>query len=303
MADISKMFDAYNRHLNIIRELGIIDRTDDYICPICLHGFGKEEIKELSLEDAPQDKLGGSKIAITCKHCNNTCGNTIDYQLINYLQRKEEKIFLSGTDRKTRIVNLGSEKKPIQASLKVYNQDDIDLYISTRNNNPHGLKEKLDTIYACKVLMAQDIQNKIDSSFVSAAIIKNAYIILFSKTGYTFLLDNYYNRIRELIKDANSFTLYYRMWKPISDTNCVDGVYLSINKSCRGFYIIYTLTRIEAYRLIVYIPSPLLDFDDAIAAFHETKSGEGLLSQRLDSKSLLWEKDEIKALRDWTYFG
>ena len=59
MADITKMFDAYKKHLDIIRELGITDRTDDYICPICLRGFSKEEITELSLEDVPQEKLGG----------------------------------------------------------------------------------------------------------------------------------------------------------------------------------------------------------------------------------------------------
>lgn len=301
MADITKMFNAYNKHLNIIKELGITDRTDDYICPLCLHGFSKEEIKDLSLEDAPQDELGGKKIAITCKHCNNTCGSTIDYHLINYLRNKEKKLFLFGTDSKIRIVNLGSEKNSIQASLKVYNHDNIDLVISGKNNNPYGFKEKIDMIYDGKVLMAQDIPIRIDFRNVSAAIIKNAYIILFSNTGYTFLLDNYYNRVRDFIEDPSSPVLCDGMWKPISDTNCIDGVYLSNDKSCRGFYIIYTISQIQTYRLIVYIPSPLLDFDEAIAAFHEIKSGEGLLSQRLDSKNLLFATDEIKLLRDWTY--
>ena len=301
MADITKMLNAYYKHLNIIKELGIVDRTDDYICPLCLHGFNKEDINKLSLEDAPQEKLGGNKIAITCKHCNNTCGNTVDYHLINYLQKKENKLFLSGTDRKTRIVNLGSEVTPIQASLKVYNHDDIDLVISSKNNNPHGFKEKIDMVYDGKVLMAQDIPIRIDSRYVSAAIIKNAYIILFSKTGYTFLLDKYYDRIREYIEDPSSPVVCDGMFRPISDTNCIDGIYMSNNKACRGFYVIYTITRIKAYRLIVYIPSPLLDFDDAIAAFHEIKSGEGLLSRKLDSKTLLWEKEEIEALRRWLY--
>ena len=200
-------------------------------------------------------------------------------------------------------MDLGSEKTPIQASLKVYNHDQIDLVISENNNNPYGFKEKLDMIHDGKVLMAQDIPIKIDPRYVSAAIIKNAYIILFSNTGYTFLLDSYYKRIRDFIEDPSSSVLCDGMWKPISDTNCIDGVYLSNNKSSRGFYIIYTITQIQTYRLIVYIPSPLLDFDDAIATFHETKSGEGLLSQRLDSKILLFAKDEIKTLRDWTYIG
>ncbi len=302
MADMTKMFNAYNKHLNIIRELGITDSTDDYICPLCLRGFSKDEIKELSLEDAPQEKLGGNKIAITCKHCNNTCGNSIDFHLINFIDFMERKRFLPGTDRKIKILNLG-EGKPVEAKLRVSNKDNIELVIPNDYYNSKTYKERLDMITKDAITMVQDKPLVVDFQKVSCAIIKNAYIILFSKTGYAFLLDNYYDRIREYIKNPKSFAFSNGMWKPICDTNCIDGVYLSNHKLCRGFYIIYTLSRKQEFRRIVYIPSPLLDFDDTIAVFHEIKSVEGLLSQRLDSKTLLWEKDEIEALRQWVYTG
>ena len=300
MADITKMFDAYKKHLNIIRELGITDRTDDYICPLCLHGFSKEEIKELSLEDAPQEKLGGSKIAITCKHCNNTCGNTIDYHLINYIDFMERKCFLPGSDRKIKILNLG-EVKPVEANLRVRSLDKMELVIHNDYYNSKTYKERLDTIAKDAITMVQDKPIKLNTNYVSAAIIKNAYNILFSLTGYTFLLDNYFNRIREYIKDPDTFSLPKGMWKIIKYLPIEDGVYISYSKYYPGFFIIYTITRIQEYRCFVYLPSPSNDFDKSMDAFKNIKSGDVMKLERIKDNSYVLEKENIKLLRKWVY--
>lgn len=300
MADISKMFDAYNKHLNVIRELGITDRIDDYICPLCLHGFSREDINELSLEDAPQDKLGGSKIAITCKHCNNTCGNTIDNHLINYVDLTERKCFLPGSDRKVRITNLG-EGKPIKAILRVNNQDEMDLVIHKDYYNSESYKERLDSIVKDTITMVQDKPIKLNTKYVYAAIIKNAYIILFSLTGYTFLLDNYYNRIRNHINNPDSYDLPKGMWKRINYLPIEDGVYISYNKQYLGFFIIYTISRILSYRYLVYLPSPSINFDKAIEKFQKLKSGDSALLKRIDGFGFLFEIEKIELLREWVY--
>ena len=299
MADISKMFDAYNRHLNIIRELGITDRTDDYICPICLHGYRRDELNELSLEDAPQKKLGGRKIAITCTHCNNTCGNTIDFHLVNYIDLMERKLFLPGSDRKIKITNIG-EGKPIEATLRVNSRDEMEFEIHNDYYNSENYKERLDSIVKDTIIMVQDKPIKLKTNYVSAAIIKNAYIILFSLTGYTFLLDNYYNRIREHIKDPDTFGLPKGMWKRINYLPTEDGVYVSY-KHCLGFFIIYTVSKIQTYRYWVYIPSPSNDFDKSIEAFKKLKTGDGLLLKRIENNSLLFEKEIIVFCREWIY--
>lgn len=41
---------------------GLIERTGEYICPICLNSFNKEQLNKLSMEDAPQASLGGRKL-------------------------------------------------------------------------------------------------------------------------------------------------------------------------------------------------------------------------------------------------
>lgn len=300
MADISKMFDAYNRHLSIIRELGITDRIDDYICPICLQGFRKEDILKLSLEDAPQEKLGGSKIAITCKHCNNTCGNTIDFHLVNYINLMERRLFLPGSDRKVGITNLG-KGKPIEAALKVYNRDEMDLVIHNDYYNSESYKERLDSIVKDTIIMVQDKPIKLNTKYVSAAIIKNAYIILFSLTGYTILLHNYYNRIRNHIKDPDSFDFPKGIWKRFNYLPIEDGVYISYNKQYLGFFIIYTITRIQSYRYLVYLPSSSINFDKAIEKVQKLKSGDSVLLKRIDGFGFLFEKEKIELLRGLVY--
>lgn len=300
MADISKMFEAYHKHLNIIKDLAITDRKDEYICPICLRGFRKHEINKLSLEDVPQKAVGGKKIAITCKECNNTQGNTIDYHLINFIDFIERRQFLIGSDRKIVIGELNDDN-PINASIRVNDSNDIDLLIPNNYYKSKEYLERLNLMVKGKQLWAQDKPLKIDKRFVSTAIIKNAYITLFSKTGYTFLLDDYYDRLRLHIKDPESYSLPKGMWKPIRETNCADGVYMTKNNFLYGFFVIFTAYRIRNYRFITYIPSPSVTFEEAIESFRQIKTAEGLVLKRLDNEKLLWEEDELKKLRDWTY--
>lgn len=300
MADISKMFDVYHQHLNLLKELKMTVRTEDYICPLCLDGFSKDDINLLSLEDAPQEQLGGKKIAITCKHCNNTCGHTIDFNLINYIDIYERKQFLAGSDRKIKITDLGIGE-PINAFLEIRDNNEKVLQIHRNYYKSPNHRERLSLLVKDKMIMVHDKPTKTDTRKVSAAIIKNAYIILFSKTGYTFLLDDYYNRIRMNIKDPDNNSLLNGLWKPIKETNCDDGVYLSRNKLFRGFYVIFTVSRIHNYRFITYIPSPLVDFERAVEAFRELKTDEGLLWKKIGDESLLYNEYEIKSLKEWTY--
>ena len=296
MTNKEKMFDAYNQHLNIVRGLNITNRTDEYICPICLQGFCKDDIDQLSLEDAPQNALGGKKIALTCRKCNSTCGHTIDSHLVNSIIFYENKKFLTGSERKIRIPELD-----INGILKVKNNNEKELLIPKNYFKSSIHSECLKTLVAGKEIGIQDKSQIVKFHYVTAAVIKSAYIILFNKTGYTFLLDEYYNAIRKYIVAPETITRPKGMWKIIKISNCSDGVYLSNSKKCRGFCIIYTVSKIQSYKIITYIPSPLVKFEDAIISFQNLKTGNDLLLQKLDSQSLLVNADEIKSLREWTY--
>lgn len=300
MADISKMFDAYKSHLNLIQELIITDRTDEYICPICMRGYEKKNLAKLSLEDAPQQALGGRKIAITCRDCNNTCGHSIDNHLYNMLEYIERSHFLIGTDHRIKIMDLDKEK-PINATLEIKGKDDLKMLISENNNNPYSLKERLNKLVDGKEIMIQNEPLKVNVRRASAAIIKNAYIILFAKFGYSFMLDKQYDKIREQIMNPEPYILPDGLWTMQKNLDLFDNVYLSGDNHYRGFFIAYTVMRRQLYRFLVFIPTPLVYYEEAAAIFRNIERGDRLSLMRINNTDFLGNKEKIKLIRNWTY--
>lgn len=300
MADILKMFDAYKLHFNLIQELEITDKTDEYICPICMRGYGKKDLAKLSLEDAPQQALGGRKIAITCRDCNNACGHSIDNHLYNTLEYIERSHFLFGTDHRIKIMDLDKEK-PINATLEVKGKDDLKILISENNNNPYTLKKRLNKLVDGKEITIQNETLKVNFRRASAAIIKNAYIILFAKFGYSFILDNQYDRIREQIMNPEPYILPDGLWTMQKNLDLFDGVYLSGDNHYRGFFIAYTVMRRQPYRFLVFIPTPLVYYEEATAIIRGIKPGDYLSLIRINNSDYLGSRDNILLIRNWTY--
>ena len=294
------MLSAYSEHLKLIRELKITEREDEYICPICLHGYKKSEIVQLSLEDVPQAALGGRKIAITCKECNNTCGNSIDFHLVNHIDSIEQEMFLPGSDRKVTIKSLG-EGKSANALLKVNNQNDMNLFVHENYFKSPYHREHLEKLKENTMITLQNEKKKLDSRLISTAIIKNAYLILFSKFGYTFLLDDYYNTLRSNLLKSNLKNSILGMWSLPKELPIDDGIYLSGNDRYRGFFVAYTITKIQSYRIVVYIPIPSVDFKSAINAIRNAEDDGGLDLIEYDYSNLLWDKDKIKYIHNWVY--
>src|SRR5260221_763421 len=85
-----QLFEKFSKQLLLLNQNCIINynfkNVNPYLCPICLDEFNENDLTPsvnnfLTLEDAPPDSLSGSKIALTCKKCNNGCGTEIDTHL------------------------------------------------------------------------------------------------------------------------------------------------------------------------------------------------------------------------------
>ena len=46
MPNIDNVFSIYAGQLELLRQNGLIERTGEYICPICLNSFNKEQLNE-----------------------------------------------------------------------------------------------------------------------------------------------------------------------------------------------------------------------------------------------------------------
>lgn len=288
------------RHNLAILENVEENSTPDYLCPLCMQPIAVENAKEvLTQEDVPQKSLGGQQIALTCRTCNSTCGANIDNNLLNWIKSIEQEAFLPGTDR---AVTVYKNNKRLNAELKVGENKELSLYINTKRNDPRNWNDFHNNILLENNIV--DIQNakmKINGRRISAAILKNAYLILFARTGYTVLKDPFYDNLRRQIMDPIPYILPERLWT-IQPINVRDGIYLTRDNRYRGFFIVYTLTLKSSYKVGVLIPTPKVDYHRACEELK--KIGQGSI---ISVSALPYENDffedyaSIKRLQNWAY--
>ncbi len=293
MPQIEIMYDIFANHLQLLRSNDIIDVEGEYICPICLKPFAKKDLKSLSLEDAPQESLGGKKIAITCKSCNNRCGYKIDVHLVNAIDIKEQQDYVPGSHRNIRAVH---EETTINAKLNVH-KDNMELIVSEKNNNPLFVKSYVSGIKPNSIITIKDKSVKAQRVEYSTALLKNAYIILFSRFGYTFFWDKFYDILRQQILDPTSESIPF-LWH-LESLDLDDGIYFS--EDYDSFCVIFTLKRLEKHQFCVFIPTPRISFDQLAAKLEAYEPGSPIKFICKVETDYLNNILNIKWLRDWVY--
>ncbi len=245
-----RLFDIFSNQLHLLKDEGLIDielkyeRT--YICPICLNQFEENDLVSspnknfLTEEDAPPAKLGGSRIALTCKECNSKAGHQIDNHLIHRLRNLDDKYYLNSTEQQRRVK---FENSSIGGTLTPKGNGIIEIVHKPKNNNPKLLDK---FIYALKnksigqLLNLEPRYKNVKDDCVERALLKTAYIITFSKFGYIFILDEYYDTIRDQIKNVNSkFEKFFFLKNQF--TNDKVGTYYVLNQNAKSIFNIFSL--------------------------------------------------------------
>lgn len=285
-------------HLKILNGMNLIQCTC-YSCPLCMSKFDEEAIGRLTEEDVPQASLGGKRITLTCQHCNSTCGHTMDANLRNAIVAIENKRFLAGTDRK---VNIFNEGKRLGAKLLIDAGRNMCLEIDTNRNDPKIWTDYKDNILIVgAVINLHDVPQKINARLISAAILKNAYLLLFAQTGYTFLIDAFYNRFRNQINNPLPFILPEGLWT-FQNIQTADGIYLSKHNRIRGFFVIYTLEKTLKHKVCVFIPTPKVPYEAAVLYLKQIEAHDKVRIEKLSpSFDFLKSQTDILRLRKWCY--
>lgn len=126
-------YNKTHNNINNLRKFNV-DIQGDYLCPLCMKPFTKQEVRKiLTEEDVPQASLGGSRITLTCRQCNSTCGSEIDVHLYNAIKAREQRLFLPKTNRK---ITVEKENQRLNAELIVEDNKDIK-YLSMRKEITH----------------------------------------------------------------------------------------------------------------------------------------------------------------------
>lgn len=300
---MSIVIDDYKKQLSLLAELGY-DVQKEFRCPFCLQ-YIHDPVK-ISREDAPQEALGGCKIALTCKDCNNRYGWLIDCHLINATIVDEESVLPENLESKIELLSGSYKGKTIRALLKDKG-DGLEIIYLPDRNDPKVLDAEWEALESGKMdevqFCFQRITPKIYKGKREAALLKNAYVILLSYFGYAFLLDPFYDRLR------------VQMEKPLDEIipgglvstegvlgEIPDGVYVSENYPLRGFLVAFTLKRRWEHHYSVFIPAISNGYEAAIEKLRTLDAKDVLKVGMVEQTAAFWDnKDTIKAVIDWSH--
>jgi len=188
------LFIRYTDHLNFLKSQGIIsivlqfDRT--YICPICKEQFSEAALDQsiknpLTLEDAPPKSLGGKAEVLTCRDCNNTCGQQIDVHLTERLVEIDQKKFKPGVSFAAQTEHGGNA---VQGLVTVSEAGEITIEHSKGKNNPEILKQYRDTTGKDDLININFKESKVDMGRLQVALLKTGFLLIFAKFGYSLYL-------------------------------------------------------------------------------------------------------------------
>lgn len=309
------LFDKFSGQLHLMKNHGLLninlkyDKT--YICPICLEQFTERHLIQsgdnyLTLEDAPPDSLKGSKIALTCRKCNNGCGQTIDFHLTEIIRQIDASYFYKDSVHHRKIL---FEGKPVNVELTSMGDGTLQAYHRIKTNNPNLLDK---FIYALKektlgpLLNLEPAYSRVDNKRVNYALVKTTYIIIFAKFGYIFLLDPAYEPIRQQLLHPDQ-VIY--PWTPfIKDqfTNAQVCTYYVHNPGLKSIFNIFSLRTEYSETLIGgLLPVPGITTEEFGKRIDATKDHEYhvvLDTTHYDPDAQIFSNmTELQKVRNWAY--
>ena len=270
-----QLFEKFSKQLLLLKSNGLIDNEfkyeKPYLCPLCLDEFSEEhltpssEYNYLTEEDAPPAALSGSRIALTCKKCNSECGHNIDFHLIEALMENDSSKFLIGTKLTGKVEFEGS-----QLGTEIISNDDgtLSAYHDEKRNNPTLLKKFIESVKnAVKKgeILLYPKKTRVDPMKVNHALNKTNYIITFSKFGYIFLLNSFYDSFRaQLLKpDEKIFHWNLSIKKDFHKDQV--GTHYILNDNIKAIFNIYELkTKYSNTRIGSFLPIPNISFENYI---------------------------------------
>lgn len=171
-----------------------------YRCPICQEDYDERAIKNdasndycLTLEHAPPDSIGGKVVALTCKNCNNDLGSRLDSQIA----AREQFFRFIDPNRPAPKPFAGkitlSEDPKITTNVQISGKIGGGINIRAGNNNkPSNLvetNENLKRIHLSGGAFHGTLGLPAYSKHLAKlAFLKNAFLCLFGKFGYTYAL-------------------------------------------------------------------------------------------------------------------
>lgn len=310
----AEIFKRFSQQWEILKQNNLLlgynqKYVDNYICPICLEHFSPKDLDQslpnpLTLEDAPPKSLGGKANTLTCKKCNNTLGSQIDSHLHYRLNELDKKKFLPNTEAKVK-VKMGDDV--VQGTVRVDEKGTMTMFHSNKNNHKEKLEEfikRIDPNSENPFVTIEFPTGKVDLDKLQFALLKSAYLLVFERFGYLFILDEVYDRLREQLLNPDKKIYLTKFWfeSPYPKSMC--GVHFITEEGMESILVIFPLKTDNTERIIAaMLPLPFNTIDDIIDELNRRFSIDKTLTiqcYRFDPKAdYLTEIEHMKYTADW----
>jgi hypothetical protein len=167
-----------------------------YCCPLCIRGFHTVHPDVLSLEDVPPRSIGGKPLLLTCRECNNKHGTDLDSHM--KAGRDLEQI-LEGAQETWGRLRVGGDRMTVKGTIgETYALAEM----AGKSNPPErnaveAYLDRLTTADAAGTEFHFEFSLRHDEWRERVAWLRVAYLYLTALLGYTFVLREVMNPIRE----------------------------------------------------------------------------------------------------------
>lgn len=186
------------------------DKNDHFLCPVCMSFFDKSgkdlhgEPRRTEAHLLPQ-AAGGRDYSYTCKKCNSNCGSAQDKWLGEYL-----KIIENGSnplDGPTKVRNFKLNGVPLNGEIQMSEDNAVEVYIFNDKNNPKNLSEFFGNgnVEPRSIELSFPIDKHMLEVRVGA--LTTAYLTLFYHFGYSWVLQNHLQIVRDQIENPTQAIL------------------------------------------------------------------------------------------------
>ena len=187
--------------------------------------------------------------------------------------------------------------KRINGAL-VYNNGHCELRLPLRQNdtriNLGGLMTKGDEFE----FQGKTIKFNADCGL--AAILKNAYILLFARIGYPILTSPHYDILRNFINNPYKYFLPRPLCRIEPSATVKDGIYLFQTLEIKGFLVVYSVRRNATEKVLVFLPALTTKFAHLARLVRTISNGGRLkLHELSDSEDFLNDINKVQSLLSW----
>jgi hypothetical protein len=187
---------------------------DTYVCPLCRLPFERSQIAaDLSFEHSPPERLGGNRIALTCRKCNSLAGTKLDAAAV---RDEITRSFLAGGGKAPRTVRVTRDGIMVRGDLMA-DRMGFSFNAISKQNDPEILERFKNSAleWGNRPKEGRKIRIEIPVQFRSRRAhlswLRVAYVAAFSTFGYTFVLQSGIEVLLEQFRQADDDRLIERL--------------------------------------------------------------------------------------------